>query len=82
MERQKKSAEQIEAERMEVERLRGVLLGMTDKCPDAVLGGSHQKAVQWKQAAIDGRRLAESKNPTIGKLQNAVTRLQPYYSAA
>lgn len=78
MEKQKKSPEQLEAERIEMDRLRTKLLQLTDMCPKAVLEGSYQKAVAWKKAAVDGRKLAESKNPTLAKLQNAMAHLNPY----
>ena len=81
MEKQKKTPEQLEVERIEIERLLGRLMQMTDVCPKSVLDDSYQKAVQWKEAAIGARKLAESKSPTLMNLQNAVTRLQPYYAA-
>lgn len=76
----KKSKEQIEAERAEIERIRSRLMQMTDICPKAVISGSYQKAVSWKKEAIEARKLAESKNPSLGKLQNALSALQPFYS--
>lgn len=82
MEKLAKSPEQIEEEKRQIASLRARLIDMTNRCPSSVLLGSYQKAVAWKKAAIGARKLAESKSPTLAKLQNAVTELTPYYSAA
>ena len=81
MERLAKSPEQIEEEKRQIAALRTQLLSLTDRCPPSVLAGLYQKAVAWKKAAVGARKLAESKSPTLTKLQNAVTELTPYYSA-
>lgn len=78
----KKTKEQLEAERMEIERTRTLLLAMTDICPKSVISGSYQKAVSWKKEAIGARKLAESKSPSLMKLQSALSALQPFYTEA
>lgn len=81
MEKLAKSPEQVEEEKRQIATLRAKLIDLTDRCPQSVLAGSYQKAVAWKKAAVGARKLAESKSPTLAKLQNAVTELTPYYTA-
>ncbi|MBN6210641.1 hypothetical protein JYK21_29620 [Ralstonia pickettii] len=78
----KKTPDQIKLEQEQIAKLRAQLLDLTSHCPKSVLAGSHQKAVSWKAAAVSARRLAESKSPTLTKLQNAVTSLLYYEEAA
>lgn len=75
----RKTPEQISDENARIERLRQELLKLTDMCPDSVLNGFHGTVVQWKSSAIKARRLAESKSPTLTKLENMLTELRPYY---
>ncbi|MGA4409263.1 hypothetical protein ACI2VP_05095 [Ralstonia nicotianae] len=78
----KKTPDQVKLEQEEIAKLRARLLDLTSHCPKSVLAGSHQKAVSWKSAAVGARRLAESKSPTLTKLQNAVTALLYFEDAA
>ena len=70
--KQKKSPEQLEVERQEKANLVSRILAATNTVPKAVMNESQTKAASWKAAAVTARRLAESKNPDINKLRNAI----------
>jgi hypothetical protein len=71
-----KTPEAIEAEREQIEKMRGEIKALCNKVPPAVLSGSYQTAVAWKKAAGDPYKLATSKAPTLTKLVDARTAMQ------
>lgn len=73
-----KSPEQIEAERREKENLVKYIVAVTDRVPAKVIAGSFNAAAQWKEAAIKGRRLAQSKAPGLQRLRDAAAALRSF----
>lgn len=73
-----KSPEQIEAERRERADLIVEITDLSDSVPMKVLRGSHNVAAQWKEAAVKGRRLAQSKTPGLQKLRDAAAALRSF----
>ncbi len=71
-----KTPEAVEAEREQIEKMRGEIKALCNKVPPAVLSGSYQTAVAWKKAAGDAYKLACSKSPTLTKLVDARTAMQ------
>lgn len=66
-----KTKEALEAERAEIEVLRGEIEKLCGRPPQRVLAGSYQTAVAWKELAVGALRLAKSKAPTLVKLRSA-----------
>lgn len=79
--KQKTSNEKInkDAEKKEIEQIIAQINARIKKCPQGVLNGSHQMACSWKTAAQDAMRAANSKSPTLKKLQEAFAKLDVYY---
>lgn len=67
-----------DAEKKEIDRLRGQIECRLNKCPP-LINGSHQTAVAWKQSAGDAMRAAASKAPTLKKMQEAFAKLDAFY---
>lgn len=72
----KKTPEQIALDNAEKDRIKDQIIKATNSVPLAVMNGSQTKAANWKTAAVASRRLAESKQPDLNKLRNALGALR------
>ena len=73
-----KSPEQIEEERREKATLIAEIARMTARVPRKVLAGSHTVVEQWKDVAIKGHRLVNSKVPGLQKLRDVAAALRSF----
>ena len=64
----------------EIARIKGLITERISRAPGRVMNGSYQTAVEWKKAAIRGKQAAESKAPTLKKIQEAFGSLNCFYS--
>lgn len=83
VQREAKSPEQLKAEAERIETLRGEIKQLVSRVPGSVLSGSVlsgsvQVAIAWKKEAHEAMTLANSKQPKLEKLMNAVTALDRY----
>lgn len=80
MKKDQKTEGQISAEKQEVAELIKNIMECTATIPKKILNeASYQAAVQFKAAALDARKAAESTAPRLAKLRSAWQSIQHYY---
>lgn len=81
MKAEHKSPEQIAQEKRRIAELKERVLRATDGIPRHVLGGSHQTAVAFKQAASAARAmvLKGTNQSKLHKMEEAWNLIQSYY---
>lgn len=76
-----KSDVQVAAEKAEAEELKARILAATNTVPAKIRNeGSYQAAVNFKNHAIQARKAAEAKQPTLPKLRSAWSLISGYYA--
>ncbi|MCM2546173.1 hypothetical protein ACVCII_04145 [Burkholderia glumae] len=73
-----KTAEQIEAEKAEAERLIGEIQTRINKVPRSVIEGDVRKAQSWKEKAFEAMRLSQNKAPRLQALRDAADDLRAF----